>query len=73
MEGGGVRVGARERALQWLEQREASRGRSRRRGGAGALLGRGSDVAEWRGRGGAEACAAMARAVARGFEAGGAG
>ena len=53
MEGGGVRVGARERALQRSEQRAAARGRSGRRGGAGALLIRGSGVAEWRGRGGA--------------------
>ena len=67
MEGGGVRVGARERALQRSEQRAAARGRSRHRGGAGALLGRGSGVAEWRGRGGAESCAAMERAVAMGF------
>ena len=53
MEGGGERVGARERVLQWSEQRAAALGRSGRRGGAGALLGRGSGVAEWRGRGGA--------------------
>ena len=46
MEGGGVRVGARERALQGSEQRETARGRSGRRGGAGALLGRGSGVVE---------------------------
>jgi len=55
MEGGGVRVGARERALQGSEQRETARGRSGHRGGAGALLGRGSGVAGRRGRGGAEA------------------
>jgi len=53
MEGGGVRVGARERPLQGSEQRETARGRSGRRGRAGALLGRGSGVVEGRGRGGA--------------------
>ena len=53
MEGGGVRVGARERPLQGSEQRETARGRSGRRGGAGALLGRDSGVVEGRGRGGA--------------------
>ena len=53
MEGGGVRVGARERALQGSEHRAAAQGRPGRRGGAGALLGRGSGVAVWRGRGGA--------------------
>ena len=53
MEGGGVRVGARERPLQGSEPRETARGRSGRRGGAGALLGRGSGVVEERGRGGA--------------------
>ena len=67
MEGGGVRVGARERALQGSEQRAAARGRSRHRGGVGALLGRGSGMVVWRGRGGAESCAAMASAVAMGF------
>jgi len=48
-----VRFGARERPLQGSEQRETARGRYGRRGGAGALLGRGSGVVEGRGRGGA--------------------
>ena len=63
----GSRRRLRERLLQRSEQREAARGRSGRRGGAGALLGRGSGMVVWRGRGGAESCAAMARAVAMGF------
>ena len=67
MEGGGVRVGARERALQGSEQRAAAQGRPGRRGGAGTLLGRGSGVAERHDRSGAESCAAMASAVAMGF------
>ena len=67
MEGGGVRIEARERALQRSEQRAAARGGSRLRGRAGALLGRGFGVAERRDRGGAESCAAMASAVAMGF------
>ena len=67
MEGGGVRVGAWERALQRSKQRAEARGGSRRRGGAGTLLSRGSGVAERRDRSGAESCAAMASAVAMGF------
>ena len=72
MEGGGVRVGAWERALQRSKQRAEARGGSRRRGGADALLGRGSGMAERRDRGGAESCTAMASAVAMGFGAEGA-
>ena len=49
----GPRRRLRERLLQRSEQREAARGRSGRRGGAGALLGRDSGVVEGRGRGGA--------------------
>ena len=70
MEGGGVRVGARERPLQGSEQRETARGRSGRRGGAGALLGRGSGVVEGRGRGGAGSAPGGENAeAALGFEA----
>jgi hypothetical protein len=46
---------SRRRSLQGLEWSAAAWGSSRRRGGAGALLGRGSGVAGRHGRGGAEA------------------
>jgi len=50
---GGVRRRLVTRLMQGSERSAAARGRSRRRGGAVALLSRGSGVAEWRGRGGA--------------------
>ena len=66
----GPRRRLRERLLQRSEQREAARGRSGRRGGASALLGRDSGVVEGRGRGGAGSAPGGENAeAALGFEA----
>src|SRR6185503_13800145 len=50
---GGARGGRSIRGRCGSQRRETARGRPERRGGAGALLGRGSGVVEGRGRGGA--------------------